>query len=971
MTELEILRRKLEREKAARVQAEHLLEEKSLDLFKANSELKRLNTELQQDLERKSLTLERQKIRIQQLVDDAADIIYIASPEGLFLYVNPVATRIVEYAEEELIGKHYTELIRPDYVERVQAFYKANISSKESSYLEFPIRAKSGKEVWIGQRANAVERDGKVVRINAIARDITKEKLAKKELSRLYLQLKTILENLQEGILMEDEHGQIVAANKKFCEIFQLETLPEDLVGTSFGQFAQQVKNLFTDPEGYLSRRQSLLQNKTIAMHDTLTMVNGAILERDFIPIFTQDGYNGQIWHYEDVTERKLTEEKIRRSEEKFRSIIENMDLGILEVDALGVIVKPYPRYCQMTGYAAEELIGQKAAEVLLNEESKSIMEEHDRRRLTGVSDSYELAIKKKSGELMWVLIGGAPISNQKGEVVGSIGIHFDLTEHKRLQEELEIARFEAEKARDSEKEFLANMSHEIRNPIHSIIGMINLLYDTHLTLEQLDYVKTIKYSSEILMALVSDILDLSKIVAGKMELAPQLFDLKEMLQVIGKTIEIRLLEKPVEFESFIDPHIPANVVGDSTFINQILLNLLGNAVKFTEKGVIRLEGRLDSLENDQVWIQFVISDSGIGIPMEKLPVIFERFSQAGKTTKSKYGGTGLGLPITKQLIELHGGSIHVESEPDHGSVFHFRIPFRRSDLSNTQKKEPHLEIPTIPIANRKMRILIVEDNPVNRRYLESVLTKWNCCTFWSAGDGVEALEILHKEVVDLILMDIRMPRMDGYETAIHLRNMTNNPNSSAPIIALTASALLDEREKVLKAGMNYHLTKPFTPEQLLSTIRLFCGTGDPTESLPSGEDHYRFSSMFDVAELDELYLGDLETAQILFEIFVRNTPNDLVHLEEAVASRDLKTMSEIAHKIKPTFAMVGLGHIEAAARELELAGREQLPEKKVRDIFFRFSAAARRAVELVSQELHKIDLFLQSQKKEEAASDR
>lgn len=968
MNEVEILRRKLEREKSTRRQAELLLESKSLELYVANEELKRLNAALQQDLERKSRTLERQKVRIQQLVDDANDIIYICSPEGIFRYVNPVAMRLMEYSQEELIGKHYSELVHPDHLQSVTAFYAKQVTLEESSYLEFPVLTKSGKQLWLGQKVNMVKRNGEIIRLNAIARDITDQKLSEKKVADLYLRLKTILENLQAGVLVEDEHRKIVAVNQKFCDIFGIPVSPELLIGVDCADSAEQSKHLFASPEAFTSRIEILLQKQEIATHDSLEMVNGTILERDYIPIFKGGIYNGHLWHYEDVTERKKIEEKIRRSEEKYRSIIENMELGIMEVDAKGVIIKPYPRFCKMTGYEEKELIGKIANEIFLPEEFELTMKAQDEKRLTGQPDTYEVKLLKKNGEPLWVLIGGAPIMDEKGVVTGSIGIHFDLTEHKLLQKELEIARFEAEKARDAEKDFLANMSHEIRNPIHSIIGMINLLYDTHLSAEQLDYVKTVKYSSEILMALVSDILDISKIVEGKMELSPQQFNLKELIEGVSRTIEIRLLEKPVTFGFFIDHYIPDAVIGDSTFINQILLNILGNSVKFTEKGTIQLYAYLQALEGEVVWVKIKIEDTGIGIEPEKLAGVFERFSQAGKMTKSKYGGTGLGLPITKQLIELQGGTIKVESTFGKGSTFFIELPFQKAALLDPKKLEKQAPIAESEVENATTCILIVEDNPVNRRYLESILQKWQF-SFLSAGDGLEALQILNHKKVDLILMDIRMPNMDGYETTVRLRSLKNNPNHAVPIIALTASALLDEREKVLRVGMNYHLTKPFTPEQLLSTIRLF-SHNQPIVQPAFGVESFEFSATFDTTELQELYGGSLEHIQLLFDIFIKNTPQELLNLKQAMLKNERSAMAEIAHKIKPTFKMVGLGHVEMLAKELEKACKEATTTKKLQDVYDRFHAATQRAVVLVQEECEKIQQFTKSKKQQDALPD-
>jgi CheY-like chemotaxis protein len=482
-------------------------------------------------------------------------------------------------------------------------------------------------------------------------------------------------------------------------------------------------------------------------------------------------------------------------------------------------------------------------------------------------------------------------------------------------------------------------MSHEIRNPINSIVGMTNLLYDTQLSLEQVEYVNTLQYSADLLHALVSDVLDISKIEQGKME--PQLedFDFWGMAKAMCKTFEFRLSQRPIEFQCEIAPEVPQYLRTDPTFLNQILLNLINNSFKFTKEGYIHCMAST-KISEGQNWIEFTIADTGMGISPEQLPFIFERFNQAGKAKRTR-DGAGLGLPITKQLVELLGGKIDVQSTLGSGSKFRVLLPFEMVKNPVLNKVETGSAVQHKQ--SNTLNVLIVEDNPMNRRYLENLLSKWGL-TYIAADDGLLALQATEKEVFDLILMDIRMPNLDGYETTLRLRNTAQNANQQVPIIALTASALLDEKVKALQAGMNHHLSKPFTPEQLQEVFRQFFPGFSPQAPNIT-------PLSLNSQELAELYEGDERYMHEIFEIFVQTIPGELAQMRQLLETEDWKTFAAKAHKIKPSFQMVGLGHLSTRAEQLERAKREFDPEELIRD-FVSFEAEVLQGLKLVRAEL-------------------
>ncbi len=385
-----------------------------------------------------------------------------------------------------------------------------------------------------------------------------------------------------------------------------------------------------------------------------------------------------------------------------------------------------------------------------------------------------------------------------------------------------EIAEIEREKAEQSEKfkqQFLANMSHEIRTPMNSVIGLTNLLIKSKLDAQQAKYLNVIKKSSENLLVIINDILDLSKIEAGKMEFEKIPFSIEESLDTVYHTMVFKAEEKNLELEKLIEPGVPDVILGDPVRLNQILINLCGNAIKFTEKGKVRiLVKELSRLDNQSI-IEFSVSDSGIGIPETQLNKIFESFSQASSETTRKFGGTGLGLTISKQLVELQKGSIYVQSEVGKGTTFSFKIPYETgsiTDFKESKSGTEHVKGEDL----KGLRILLVEDNMFNQMVAVDTLNDLiEELTIDVAEHGLVALEKLRSNEYDVILMDIQMPEMDGFETSRRIRSDFGPPARTTPIMAMTANVTQEEVEKCFESGMTAHISKPFDPQELLNKL--------------------------------------------------------------------------------------------------------------------------------------------------------
>ncbi|WP_234733563.1 PAS domain-containing hybrid sensor histidine kinase/response regulator [Tellurirhabdus bombi] len=656
-----------------------------------------------------------------------------------------------------------------------------------------------------------------------------------------------------------------------------------------------------------------------------------------------------------DITEKYRAQELLQQSEEKYRSIMNNMELGLLEVDNNHTIIRAYERFCKMVGYTEEELIGKKATDLIVVPEYMALLEEKQMNRMSGEADSYEMPIRCKDGAELWVIISGTPIRDSAGNVIGSLGIHYDISARRKLELELANAKRIAEEAQLAEKQFLANMSHEIRTPLNAIIGMSHLLYDTQPTKQQLEYFEIIQSSANFLHSLISDLLDMAKIEAGRLEIIARPFDLVGFLRKIQKMYQIRLRERPISLHVMIDTQITGEVLGDELMLNQILLNLLGNAEKFTEKGSVRLSVLVLEETDKELILEFQVTDTGIGIADDKVDVIFQKFKQIETNEGHKHKGTGLGLAITKELVEVQGGSISVSSRLGRGTTFTFTLPFTKIKSSASEGQEVVQPGPGTHLKHR--RVLIVEDNIMNQKYVEQLLRKWEI-NFELATDGRKAVELAKNQVYDAILMDIQMPIMDGYEATIAIRTV-QNINQNTPIIALTASALNDHKKTALAVGMNEFLTKPFSPNQLWESLNRLIPTEageevkvepvveEVTQAAPAVGKAYNFADLFD---------GDKEYIGFMLESFLTDIVPEVPLIKSYVDAQNWESLKKIAHKLRPAFGMLGLTDLEKKFATMEKSALENPEATKLKALQEEIQREVEQITGVVQQQLDELN---------------
>ena len=633
--------------------------------------------------------LKENEERYRQIVEDASDIVFRTDDKGYFTFGNPIAAKMAGYSEEEVMGIHFLELIRPDYRDEAAKFYGLQFAKKiKSTYYEYPVVRKDGTELWLGQNAQLIMKDGRIAGFQAVARNITDRKRAEEALQESEQKFKAMSGTANDGIIMLNDEGNVTYWNEAAERIFG-----------------------YTDQE---------------------------IMGKNFHSIIVPKRYHE----------------------------------------------------AHKTGFSKFKLTGQGAA----------------------VGQTLELMALKKDGTEFHVEL--SMTSTKLQDKWNAIGLIRDITDRKREEEELRQAQKEAEAASKAKSEFLAGMSHEIRTPMNAIVGVSELLAGTSLYDEQKDYVEMITISANNLLGIINSILDLSKIEADQLELEKTEFNLREIVETTATALVTRAHNKELELLCHLRPDVPKYIMGDPARLRQILVNLAGNAIKFTEKGEIVIGVEVAETKGSEAILHFSVSDTGIGIAKENQEKIFDSFTQEDSSTTRKYGGTGLGLTLSRQFVEKMEGKIWVESEFGKGSTFHFTIPF-----PIIEKPEEKEEIVSREI--KHLRVLIIDDNSTNRLILRETATIWNLLPA-EASDGPSALKALELAKGEgnpykLILLDKNMPEMDGFEVAEKIRQLPGY--ADVPILMLTSSEEKGDRQRAKEIGISNVLLKPVIRSKLYNSI--------------------------------------------------------------------------------------------------------------------------------------------------------
>ena len=626
------------------------------------------------------------------------------------------------------------------------------------------------------------------------------------------------------------------------------------------------------------------------------------------VPVKEHDYVN---FYFSETTEQKLAEAELVLSEEKYRSVIENMKLGLLEVNNENLITRAYTHFCNITGYSEEELLGEQSDNLVANEESEFGINPLFIEGGGANETLHEARIKRKDGSYVWVLISSTPLFGDTGERIGSMGIHLDITQQKENEIELRSARFIAEESTKAKEQFLANMSHEIRTPLNAISGMTDLLINTDINNEQEKLLTVMERSSQNLLVVINDILDLSKIESGNLKFEKIGFRLEDVIKHVVITKKIHADEKGLMIESSIPNRVGRILLGDPFRLNQILLNFVNNAIKFTEDGGIKIIVKSISEDEQKEVLQFNIIDTGKGIASEKVHSIFEAFQQEDESITRSYGGTGLGLTITKKMIEMQEGVLTVASELTIGSDFQFIISYEIGQEADLPENK-HTEVDTSLL--KGLKILIAEDNEFNQILMSTLFHQFDL-QLTIVDNGEKALNSLKEEYFDIVLMDIQMPVMGGLQATKLIRQDESIKNT--PILALTANAFKDELEKYKAKGMDDCLSKPFKSDELYSKILNLTGRVSSNNIPIKRKDEEVL--LYDLTKLAGMLGNNQELVSKMVQSFLKHTPPLLDDLFNASGKKDWNQVSKICHRLKASYKTMSIHSLANPIHLLEI----------------------------------------------------
>jgi len=770
--------------------------------------------------------LKKTNVEMRAFFGAIKDLIFVIDKDGCFLKILAGNHDLLTASADNYLGKKMPDVLPAETAITLLGYIRQVLQTQTPLNVEYSLEG-NGREYWFEASVSAID----PISVIWVARDITERKQAEKDLQDTTFRLKTIISNLQSGILLEDEERRIILANQTFCDIMKIPLPPDALIGSNCEKTAKETGSLFVNPGQFAQRIDEILKLQQPIVEEEIVLADQRILERDYVPIVAGTEYRGHLWQYRDITERK------------------------------------------------------------------------------------------------------------------------------QIQAQVEQAKETAEAANRAKSDFLAMMSHEIRTPMNAVIGMAGLLLDTNLTFQQADYVSTIRSSGNTLLNIINDILDFSKIESGHLELEEHPFLLRDCVREALDLLGPLAAAKNLQLTCRIASDVPNVIVADITRLRQILWNLLSNAVKFTQQGQIKIIVKAKQIEPDLVEssicpqstgtqesynIQFAVKDTGIGIPQERMDRLFKAFSQVDASTTRRYGGTGLGLVISKRLTEIMGGTMWVESEIGQGSTFSFTIRANSSEEVPIQTSFEPVDLVTID--QTSLRILLVEDNTVNQkvalRMLEVLGYRADI-----ASNGLEAIAALRRQPYDVLLMDVQMPEMDGLEATRLIRREWAS-QTQPWIIAMTAHARASDREECFRAGMNSYISKPIDMAVLRKALAECCPTNqtntDQAVTLPMQDNKGSlvvgaidvgnpFELTFDV--IDQEIIAGLkeiggdeakEMLEELLQVYLEEAPVRLKTIEEAANLNDTKTLKQSAHALRSTSVTVGAIQLGKLCEFLESHSEKQ-----------------------------------------------
>jgi PAS domain S-box-containing protein len=980
--------------------------------------------------------------RLYFIIQQTQQSIVITNEKVEIEWINNAFEKNTGFTLSEITGKNPGSILQgkdtnPDTIK----FMKRQIRKSRSFTCEIYNYKKSGEGFWGRLSVQPIfDSKGNIVQFFSILEDITKEIETKGQRQEAINRMSSLITNLQAGILLVNENRKIELINPRFCEIFNINEKLSNLIGGESSRTINLAKQYFKNVSSFESDIEIRKKERKLVTGEILEMQDGRIFERDFIPIWNGEIYNGNLWVYNEITEklnfdkkleaqkefyeevldnipadiavfdnehhylyvnpkgisdpvlrkwligkkdedyvryrnkplsiikerRKLFDEVMKtkalksweeelkqtdgssnyilrhmypvlnnsdqvkliigygvditysknvllqkeESEGKYKDVVENSLALITTHDLEGKLLSANPIVGKTYGYNNEEFIGHSISEFMPKEDSHLFFENYlinikKEKKLSGI-----FRVISKNGEIIYTLYNNF-LKEEIDKAPYVIGFAVDITDRIKAEAELKKAQKITEEVAQSKQKFLAHMSHEIRTPMNAIMGMTNQLSKSLLNKEQHNYINIIKNASSNLLNIINEILDLSKIEAGKLSLEVIGFEPKLVIGQVMQVMMHKAEEKGLLFtNSHCDIKLADVLLGDPYRLNQILLNLVSNSIKFTDAGTVDISCNVIEENDLQQIVKVTVSDTGKGMDEAFTKKLFKKYTQEDESTARIYGGTGLGMSICEELVHLMDGSISVESKKGGGTSISFVIPFSKGTKDLIQVKEI-VQLDTNLL--KGTRVLIADDYEINRLVASTILNNFDVITD-EAKNGIEAIEKVEAGHYDLILMDVQMPEMDGLEATHYIRNKISK---TIPIIALTAYALKGDDAKFISAGMDDYLSKPFEENQLLEIMLKWI---KKTEiKLPKEIILPKSTPLFDLTKIQTIARGNKEFVTKMIELFIETTPVSIIDMKTAYSNKDFDKVKKIAHRIKPAIDNLEISGIKNDVREIEM----------------------------------------------------
>ncbi|MDM8161850.1 PAS domain S-box protein [Labilibaculum sp. K2S] len=885
------------------------------------------------------------------LYNSTPAMLYSIDQEGNLLTVSDYWLIVMGYTREEVLGRALSDFVTKESLQYSrEVVWPLFLKNGSCTDVEFQFVKKNGEIIICMLSAIAQwNSDGKLVGSLEVIVDISELRKKEEEVATAQRLLQDFLDNIPYSVAILDLRERLLFANEPFSKINF--STKQELIGKHHNEYisSQKLQRKASEGNAYVLSNQESLRAEVSDVSPDGEEYHFVTIEFPLYNSKDEFSYIGVI--IDDVTEQIHRENELKEAKQVsenrkqfLQSFMDNASAAMFAKDLSGKYLLTNNKKQEFHALKKKSLPEGPRKKLLKGSPSNDFNDEDLSVVKAGKVLEFFDSIERENGRMEYFKTLKFPIYDPESKLIAVGGITNDITDSVTREIEVEEARKIAEEAASSQERFLASMSHDMRTPLNGVVGMVNLMEQTSLSAEQKEYLDAMKVSSYNLKVLINDILDISKIQAGKLNIESVLFDLDEILHSIDNVFRHEAKEKGVRFSIEVASGMPTMLEGDPSRLNQILNNLIGNALKFTAKGFVKLSLFYKVLTENKVNIEFVVEDSGIGISEEGLTKLFKPFMQASSDTTRKFGGSGLGLSICKSLVELQLGEISVSSELNKGSIFRFNISYLIAEQANIQSHRQSIKNSVSLEELPSMRCLLAEDNLINQKVVFHVLKKVGI-SMDIANNGKEAVEILREKAAlyQFVLMDIQMPVMDGYKATIIIREELG---LQIPIIAMTASVLKGDRESCLEAGMNDFVPKPFMIEELLYVIRKLTkeqGKKEKSLSQPlltdvmpevlQSETTKPQMEFGDEPLYSMMNVEDIDDADFKLEIlnmFLDIVPKALQELTILIAqATDWDTVTKVAHKLKGSVGILLMNEMikQLSVIEVNSINREDLDE--------------------------------------------